>query len=269
MNERFERYNEITFEAYCKAAIDNAVHRGVRKKERRAELEPPLTELNDAVLFRLDPTDAPQEAVLEEAITFEVCDQHITVHNAALGQALTEESVRAITPVLLRALAGKPLIFTLRTEGGPARADYAALLLAAARCGAPWIDAEALRCPDAAGLIAALHAQDCRVIASRHDFAGTPELPALLEQAEALRQSGADMIKLAVTVHEEADIAAARTLCERLREWKMDYAVIPMGEAGHKARLQARDWGCALTFGCLDCPSAPGQATLEQLLQCK
>ena len=74
MNERFERYNEITFDAYCKAAIDNAIHRGVRKKERRAEREPPLTELNDAVLFRLDPTDAPQEAVLEEA---------------ALGQALT------------------------------------------------------------------------------------------------------------------------------------------------------------------------------------
>ena len=47
----------------------------------------------------------------------------------ALGQALTEESVRTITPVLLRALAGKPLIFTLRTEGGPARADYAALLM--------------------------------------------------------------------------------------------------------------------------------------------
>ena len=51
MNEQFERYNEITFEAYCKAAIDNAIHRGVRKKERRAEREPPLTELNDAVLF--------------------------------------------------------------------------------------------------------------------------------------------------------------------------------------------------------------------------
>ena len=51
-NERFERYNEITFEAYCKAAIDNAVHRGVRKKERRAEREPPLTErkLNDRCL---------------------------------------------------------------------------------------------------------------------------------------------------------------------------------------------------------------------------
>jgi len=74
-------------------------------------------------------------------------------------------------------------------------------------------------------------------------------------------------VNAAVTVREETDIAAARALCECLCEWKMDYAVIPMGEAGRKARLQARDWGCALTFGCLDCPSAPGQATLEQLLQ--
>ena len=31
-NERFERYNEITFEAYCKAAIDHAIRRGIQKK---------------------------------------------------------------------------------------------------------------------------------------------------------------------------------------------------------------------------------------------
>ena len=37
-NERFERYNEITFEAYCKAAIDHAIRRGIQKKERRAEM---------------------------------------------------------------------------------------------------------------------------------------------------------------------------------------------------------------------------------------
>ena len=82
----------------------------------------------------------------------------------ALERALTPDAVCAILPALLRALAGKPMIFTLRTEGGAARADYAALLLTAARCGAPWIDVEALRCPDAAGLIASLHAQGCRVI---------------------------------------------------------------------------------------------------------
>ena len=137
----------------------------------------------------------------------------------ALERALTPDAVCAILPALLRALAGKPMIFTLRTEGGAARADYAALLLTAARCGAPWIDVEALRCPDAAGLIASLHAQGCLVIASHHDFDGTPALPALLDQARALRQSGADMIKLAVTARDQADIQTARALCERLREW--------------------------------------------------
>lgn len=184
-----------------------------------------------------------------------------------LERALTPDAVCAILPALLRVLAGKPMIFTLRTEGGAARADYAALLLTAARCGAPWIDVEALRCPDAAGLIASLHAQDCRVIASHHDFDGTPALPALLDQARALRQSGADMIKLAVTARDQADIQTARALCERLREWGLDYAVIPMGEAGHAGRLQARAWGCALTFCRLDCPSAPGQATVEEMLR--
>ena len=43
--------------------------------------------------------------------------------------------------------------------------------------------------------------------------------------------------------------------------------VIPMGEAGHAGRLQARAWGCALTFCRLDCPSAPGQATVEEMLR--
>lgn len=185
----------------------------------------------------------------------------------ALERALTPDAVCAILPALLRALAGKPMIFTLRTEGGAAWADYAALLLTAARCGAPWIDVEVLRCPDAAGLIASLHAQGCLVIASHHDFTGTPALPALLDQARALRQSGADMIKLAVTARDQADIQTARALCERLREWGLDYAVIPMGETGHAGRLQARAWGCALTFCRLDCPSAPGQATVEEMLR--
>ena len=94
-----------------------------------------------------------------------------------------------------------------------------------------------------------------------------PSLPALLDQARALRQSGADMIKLAVTARDQADIQTARALCERLREWGLDYAVIPMGEAGHASRLQARAWGCALTFCRLDCPSAPGQATVEEMLR--
>ena len=86
-NERFERYNEITFEAYCKAAIDHAIRRGIQKKERRAER--PLSALNDALLFKLNPSDPPQDAALEASVSFDVRGQRIVVHNAELGQALT------------------------------------------------------------------------------------------------------------------------------------------------------------------------------------
>ena len=184
----------------------------------------------------------------------------------ALGSALTAEAVNALMPELLRALAGKPLIFTLRTEGGAARADYAQLLLTAARCGAPWLDVEALRCPDAAGLIASLHALGCRVIASHHDFQTTPPLPELLGRAEALRQSGAELVKLAVTARNQADIQTACALCRCLHAQGLDYAVIPMGEAGRAGRLQAQRWGCALTFCHLGKASAPGQVTVEEML---
>lgn len=88
-NERFERYNEITFEAYCKAAIDHAIRRGIQKKEHRAEMERPLSALSDALLFKLNPSDPPQEAALDANVSFDVRGQRIVVHNAELGQALT------------------------------------------------------------------------------------------------------------------------------------------------------------------------------------
>ena len=100
-NERFERYNEITFEAYCKAAIDHAIRRGIQKKERRAEMERPLATLNDALLFKLNPSDPPQEAALEETVTFDVRGRRIVVHNAELGQAITYLPLRKREIMLL------------------------------------------------------------------------------------------------------------------------------------------------------------------------
>ena len=108
-NERFEqRYNEITFEAYCKAAIDHAIRRGIQKKERRAEMERPLAALNDALLFKLNSSDPPQEAALEEAVTFDVRGQRIVVHNAELAQALTYLPLRKREITLLSFFADLP-----------------------------------------------------------------------------------------------------------------------------------------------------------------
>ena len=47
MSNRYERFNEITFNAYCMTAINNAVKRGLRKKSLRAQHEIPLTVLDE------------------------------------------------------------------------------------------------------------------------------------------------------------------------------------------------------------------------------
>ena len=47
MDERYERFNEITFEAYCKAAIDKAVLKERQRKAARAEKEIPFSALTD------------------------------------------------------------------------------------------------------------------------------------------------------------------------------------------------------------------------------
>ncbi len=188
----------------------------------------------------------------------------------ALRPLPSAQIVQAFIPRLLHALAGKPLLFTLRTEGGSMPDTYAELLLSAARGGAQWIDAETLNLPNAAFLVKQLHLSGSRVIASHHDFIGTPPAERLLAQTNRLRASGADMIKLACMVQSDADIRVLREVCGTLAEQGTPFCVIPMGEAGLQARLEAKAWGCALTFACLDRPSAPGQRTVDEMAQfCK
>jgi DNA-directed RNA polymerase specialized sigma subunit len=57
MSNRYERFNEITFNAYCMTAINNAVKRGLRKKRLRAQHEIPLTVLDENLNNALDLPD--------------------------------------------------------------------------------------------------------------------------------------------------------------------------------------------------------------------
>ena len=188
----------------------------------------------------------------------------------ALRPLPSAQTVQMLVPRILHVLAGKPLLFTLRTEGGNMPDACAELLLSAARSGAQWIDAEVLNLPNAAMLVKQLHQAGSRVIASHHDFDGTPSADQLLAQANRLRASGADMIKLACMVQNDADIGVMRKVCGTLAGQETPFCVIPMGEAGMQARTEAKSWGCALTFACLDCASAPGQRTVDEMAQfCK
>lgn len=91
MNSRYERYNEIVFEAYCKVVIDHAIGRGKKEKAHRAKFEIAFSSLPEKSLLSLtadEPDVAEQIEQKSPPDTFHVQDYHIDVHNPQLGQAL-------------------------------------------------------------------------------------------------------------------------------------------------------------------------------------
>ncbi len=87
-DERYERFNAMTFEAYCKVSIDRAINRGRRQKSRRAQREVSMTALPEEALAI--PCDTLEALITEqrEPTIFHVGDVDIPVHDEALAMAL-------------------------------------------------------------------------------------------------------------------------------------------------------------------------------------
>lgn len=85
--ERYERYNEVTFEAYIKAAIDYAIARYRKQKAKQTENEVYLADLPDYWAAR------PSEELTaidsgSVSATFEVDGISVDVHDPDLVKAL-------------------------------------------------------------------------------------------------------------------------------------------------------------------------------------
>lgn len=87
MTNRYESFNEMMFEAYCKTAIDNAVLKERMRKTRKSQREQSLTVLTDAVLYALR-REEPECDPVEEPVTFRVKERAIPVCHRELGHAL-------------------------------------------------------------------------------------------------------------------------------------------------------------------------------------
>ncbi len=160
---------------------------------------------------------------------------------------------------------GLPLLFTYRnhTEGGRGIAneqDYAMLVEAVAGSGdVAAIDVE-FRHPQGPVVIDIASSEGAYVIASAHDFEGTPprdDIIALLADMEA---AGADVAKVAVMPRTPADVLTLLDATHRRRE----QAAIPlitmaMGPLGAITRLAGQVFGSAATFATVGEGSAPGQ----------
>ncbi|GIG26859.1 type I 3-dehydroquinate dehydratase [Cellulomonas denverensis] len=172
---------------------------------------------------------------------------------------------------LVAALDGLPLLATIRTgaEGGelpmPGE-EYLVVYRALLEAGiADLVDVE-LRHATAARVIAAAHDAGVPVVASNHDFDGTPDREEIERRLLAMAEQGADVLKIAVMPRSPEDVLTllSATLAVRRR---VDQPLITMAMAGTGvvSRLAGGVFGSAATFGTVGAASAPGQVEVDAL----
>ena len=86
---RFELFNEIMFEVYCKKAISNAAKKECQKKAVRGQMEQSLSALTDTALYALTTRDSKMEQPEEPCQTFHVQGMNVPVYEPALAKALS------------------------------------------------------------------------------------------------------------------------------------------------------------------------------------
>lgn len=89
VDERYRQFNEITFEAYVKSAVDKSILKARMKKDARGELEQTFSMLSDSILCTLVAENTAAEQAEKDCRIFEVRGTHIPVYGHELGQALS------------------------------------------------------------------------------------------------------------------------------------------------------------------------------------
>ena len=124
------------------------------------------------------------------------------------------------------------------------------------------IDIEIAHLAEFAHLVAAARTRGIPVIASFHDFLGTPDRPSLEALIEKATAAGADAIKFATTLRNSQDLATLTSLQESATR---PLATMGMGPLGRVSRLLLGNMGSILNYGFLDRPTIAGQWPAQRL----
>jgi 3-dehydroquinate dehydratase-1 len=170
--------------------------------------------------------------------------------------------------------ADRALIFTIRSlrEGGQpiSLSDRESIELAATICretGFDYVDCELSKeALDIEYLRDIAHSCDTKIIASYHNFEGTPEREFLVGRILAAKDLGLDVAKLAVMPKTEGDILTllGATLEGRQRSG-LPLITMSMGALGAISRMVGGAFGSSLSFAVGQSASAPGQVPIEEL----
>lgn len=163
---------------------------------------------------------------------------------------------------LLKALRSmeSPLLLTPRhpDEGGSEcceRADDRYQRVEPLLPHAAAIDIEIAHAEGMTETIRAAREQGLQLILSAHDFETTPDRDALQRIVASGIEQGADIVKLAVTAHDETDVNRLLTLFKDFADQPL--ALMAMGPHGKQSRLDAAIAGSVLNY------CSHGEATVE------
>lgn len=221
----------------------------------------PLTDAYEAGLVRAAQRVATSRADMVEwrVDRFEHRDDH--------------RRVTAMAARIREIIGNRPLLFTPRTkhEGSdwnPAGDGYRDLIADTCASGhIDLVDVQYLN-PAAKRCIEAARASRVPVVASNHDFSGTPRAAEIADRLDAMASLGADVAKIAVMPHNPADVAALLAATASAAETsKVPLITMSMGPLGAVSRLSGQVFGSCATFATLgDTGSAPGQLPLDDVL---
>jgi 3-dehydroquinate dehydratase-1 len=107
--------------------------------------------------------------------------------------------------------------------------------------------------------------KDATVIASHHDFEGTPSIDGMMGTLENAWEVG-DVAKLAVTPEDEGDVLdLLRMTLEARDRGDGPFCAISMGALGSYTRFVAPLYGSCLTYASHGSGTAPGQLTVREV----
>ncbi len=216
-----------------------------------------------------------QEEIIAEArglleLPIDIIEWRADWYDGLHNQSMLTDTVRFLRSVC----NDRILLFTIRTqaEGGEAiltPEEYGVIneWLVQSKC-VDIIDVEVfigdkivhniIQCAKNAGV---------KVIASNHDFYGTPTKEEIIDRLLRMQNIGADIAKIAVMPQSPRDVL---TLLDATCEMKEQHDVTPlvtmsMSSLGSVSRISGELFGSAITFGAGREASAPGQIEVKQL----
>ena len=101
MQERYKRFNEVTFDAYCKAAIDKSILKERKRKSEQNQKELTFSMLDNETLNMIVNTEDDIEALTKNCKTFYILGKVIGVQDEWLGNALFSLLPKDRTIILL------------------------------------------------------------------------------------------------------------------------------------------------------------------------